>query len=314
MLGTRMMTKPVRDQFADTMLDIGREDDKLVVLVGDITHFKLQPFAQACPGRFYNVGICEPTIVSMAAGLAKSGLVPVAHTIAPFLLERSYEQIKLDFCYHKLPGNLVTVGGAFDYSNLGCTHHCYSDFALLKLLPNTDVLYPATALEFDSLFRQAYRNDRLSLFRIPAHQHTAEFRPEDIVYGQNVVVRTGSNITLIATGPQLRTAIAASPILVQQGWDPEIIYVHTIRPLSQETIYRSVDKTRRVVVIEEHSWTGGLSDDVLRLTRPIDRVQFASLSIPDRFVRSYGGYDQLCAEIGLCPEGLVAKVKSSFSR
>ncbi|MFQ5737780.1 MAG: hypothetical protein ACE5JX_02125, partial [Acidobacteriota bacterium] len=103
-----MTPKSIRRQFADTMLAVGREDSNLVVLVGDISHFILQPFAQTCPGRYYNVGICEPTIVSMAAGLAKVGYTPVVHTIAPFLIERSFEQIKLDFCYQQLGGNLVT--------------------------------------------------------------------------------------------------------------------------------------------------------------------------------------------------------------
>ena len=91
----------MRSTFADTVLEVGRIDPKLVVLVGDISHFALQPFAEICPDRFYNVGICEPTIVSMAAGLSHTGYHPVVHTIAPFMIERSFEQIKLDFCYQK---------------------------------------------------------------------------------------------------------------------------------------------------------------------------------------------------------------------
>lgn len=103
--------KHMRQEFADTMLEVGQVDAKLVVLIGDISHGILQPFAKACPGRFYNIGICESTIVNMAAGLAKVGLYPVVHTIAPFIVERSFEQIKLDFGYQHLGVNLVTVGG-----------------------------------------------------------------------------------------------------------------------------------------------------------------------------------------------------------
>ena len=159
------MANLVRKQFADTMLKVGLQDSKLVVLLGDIGHFAMQPFAQACPGRCYNIGICEPTIVGMASGLAKIGFHVVAHTIAPFLVERSFEQIKLDFCYQKLGGNLVTVGSAFDYGNLGCTHHCYNDAALIKTLPATQCTYPSTAVEFDTLFRQSYNNNFLTVFR-----------------------------------------------------------------------------------------------------------------------------------------------------
>ena len=149
------MTKSLRQQFADTLISLGKEDSGLVVMVGDISHGILKPLAEACPGRYYNIGILEPTMVSMGAGLAAAGLCPVIHTIAPFLIERSFEQIKLDFCYHKLPGNIVTVGSAFDYSNLGCTHHCYGDFALLKTLQRIQICFPASAVEFDQLFRQA---------------------------------------------------------------------------------------------------------------------------------------------------------------
>ena len=134
----------MKQQFADTMLEVGQVDPNLVVLVGDISHFILQPFAKACPSRYYNVGICESAIVGMAAGLSKMGFYPVVHTIAPFVIERAFEFLKLDFCYQKLGGNLVMSGSAFDYSNLGCTHHCYNDFALLKTLPNTQIIYPST--------------------------------------------------------------------------------------------------------------------------------------------------------------------------
>ena len=89
--------KKLRQQFADTTLELGTQDPRLVVLVGDISHGILQPFAKTCPDRYYNIGICEPSIVNMAAGLNKVGLIPVVHTIAPFITERAYEQIKLDF-------------------------------------------------------------------------------------------------------------------------------------------------------------------------------------------------------------------------
>ena len=123
----------MRNTFADTMLEVGRFDPKLVVLVGDISHFALQPFAESCPGRFYNVGICEPTIVSMAAGLSHTGYHPVVHTIAPFLIERSFEQIKLDVDQQK--ANVKLVGFA-DYPTLGPTHSELNGKRLMQLFNN----------------------------------------------------------------------------------------------------------------------------------------------------------------------------------
>ena len=307
-----MNKKRIRQQFSDTMLEVGQNDPNLVVLLGDISHFILQPFAKACPGRYYNVGICEPTIVSMAAGLAKVGFYPVVHTIAPFIVERSFEQIKLDFCYQQLGGNLVTVGSAFDYSNLGCTHHCYGDFALLKTLPGTQIVYPASPVEFDTLFRQTYRNNFLTVFRIPAHQHGQDFSPDRIQFGKGIKVIAGSNLTIVATGPQLRNALAARDALGDMGWDSEILYIHTIRPLDTDLIRASVSKTRCVLVVEEHMRSGGLGDDVLRAIRDIPNVQYSSLSIPDIFITKYGLHEDHCERLGLTRDGILNQVKVDF--
>ncbi len=296
------------------MLEVGRKDPRLLVFVGDISHFILKPFAEACPRRYYNVGICEATIVSMAAGVARVGFHPVVHTIAPFVIERAFEQIKLDFCYQHLGGNVVTLGSSFDYSNLGCTHHCYGDFALLKTLPGAQITYPSSPVEFDALFRQTYRNGALTLFRIPASSHGLEFRSQDIQFGKGMKVTEGNNLTIVVTGPQLLHALAARDALGILGWVAEILYIHTIRPLDSDLICTSVEKTRHVLVVEEHMQSGGLGDDVLRITRDIPGVRFSSQSIPDAFVTDYGSYAEHCERLGLTEDGIVNRVKKEFGR
>lgn len=309
-----MSEKQVRQQFADTMLAVGQEDPDLVVMVGDISHGILQPFAKACPGRYYNVGILEPTMMSMGAGLARVGLYPVIHTIAPFLIERAFEQIKLDFCYHRLHGNIVTIGSAFDYAYLGCTHHCYGDFALLKTLQGVQITYPSTPVEFDALFRQAYRNEAVTVYRVPGSQHGVSFNTGDIQFGKGIKVADGRDVTLIATGPQLKTALGAREILAGRGCDAEVLYMHTIRPLDEEIIRASVAKTKHVVVIEEHMRSGGLGDEVLRATRSLPIVRYASASIPDMFMRAYGSYEDHCEMVGLTPDGVATLVYAEFGK
>lgn len=306
------MSKKIRQQFADTMLELGQNDPNLVVLLGDISHFIMQPFAKACPGRFYNIGICEPTIVSMAAGLAKLGFYPVVHTISPFILERSFEQLKLDFCYQQMPGNLITVGSAFDYSNLGCTHHCYDDFALMKSLPNTQIFYPASCDEFDTLFKQAYNNYFLSLFRIPENQHEQNLDPGMIKAGKAVKISEGKDMTLVALGPQLKNAVDAEKILSKKGWDVEIIYIHTVLPLDVATIRESVKKTKKVLIIEEHNRFGGTGYDILNAVYDIKNVQISSIAI-DSFVHEYGSYEDICERLGLSVNGVIQSV-SKFRR
>ena len=117
-----------------------------------------------------------------------------------------------------------------------------------------------------------------------------------------------NDLTIVACGPQLKSALNAVDRLKSNGWDPEIIYVHTIRPLDVELIRDSVSKTGRVLTIEEHLESGGLGDDVLRATRDIGNVRSASLAIPDRFITEYGTYDEHCETLGLTSDGIVNKV------
>ena len=305
--------KKIRQEFADTMLEVGKEDRRLVVLLGDISHFIMQPFAEACPGQFYNVGICEPTIVSMAAGLSRIGMIPVVHTIAPFIVERSFEQLKIDFCYHQMPGNLISVGSAFDYSNLGCTHHCYDDFALLKSLPNTQIVYPSTCSEFNLLFKQTYDNEYLTLFRIPERKHGIDIDPAKIQVGKPLKILEGRDLTIVATGPQLKNAIESREELLKNGMEAEVIYVHTIHPLDIELIEESAKKTRRLLVIEEHNRVGGLGNELISRLYSIQDLEFSSISI-ENFIHQYGSYDEICLDLGFSVEGILKAVDRDFKK
>ena len=307
-----MSSQSVRQQFAKTMVEIGQQDESLVVMVGDIGHGILKPFAEKCKGRYFNIGILEPSMISIGAGLSAVGLCPVLHTIAPFMIERAFEQLKLDFCYHKLSGNIVTVGSAFDYSNLGCTHHCYGDFALLKTLPGVEICYPASPIEFDQLFKQAYKNNRLTIYRIAGKSHEFEFNELDIVLGKGIKVEEGNDVTIIATGPHLRTALDAREKLLATGIDAEVIYIHTIRPLDVELILSSVQKTHKVVVVEEHMRSGGLGDDVLRCVYGVNGLKFHSISIPDSFVTGYGTYEELCSSCGITSQSITESIEGWF--
>lgn len=305
-----MSSAALRQEFADTMLGIGKEDPNLIVMIGDISHFILQPFAKACPDRFYNVGICENTIVNMAAGLSKLGFYPVVHTIAPFIIERSLEQIKLDFGYQKLGVNIVCVGSAFDYSELGSTHHCPSDFALLKGIENMELVYPASPGEFNALFRQTYANGKPTYFRLPKFTHDCRFKAEDIVFGKGMRVEEGADVSLIAVGPQLNSALGAAGMLKKKGLSADVIYLHTIKPFDWKLVNSSLGKTGRCVVIEEHSMYGGVFDDVLRFSKDIGDVKYESVNVGERFIHEYGTYKEHCERLGLAAENVALKALS----
>ena len=126
----------MRKQFTSTTESILSTDERLVVLLGDIGVFGFRKSFEKFPKRICNIGILEQSTIGVAAGLAMTGFIPLVHTIAPFLVERSFEQLKDDFGYQKLGGNFVSVGASYDYAGLGCTHHCPADVAILKNIPN----------------------------------------------------------------------------------------------------------------------------------------------------------------------------------
>ena len=129
----------MRKQFVTTASELALADDKVVIVLGDISHFQFMGLQGKIPARVHNMGICENTILSVGAGLGAQGFFPFLHTINPFLTERCLEQIKLDLCYNQFGANIVTTGASFDYALDGATHHCYTELAILRLLPGMEV-------------------------------------------------------------------------------------------------------------------------------------------------------------------------------
>jgi transketolase len=292
----------MRNQFAKTLLEVAESDEKLVALLGDISVWLLKDFKEKFPNRIYNLGICEQAMMSAGAGLALNGLIPVLHSITPFITERCYEQIKDDFCYQKLGGNIISVGSAFDYAALGSTHHSYSDIAILRSLPRAQVIYPASPIEFDTLFKQTYNNDKLTYFRLPAKTHQQEFKKEQIVFGKGIKVKEGTDLTVVVTGPQLENVLKCKENI-------DVIYIHTIKPIDKELIIESAKKTGKVLTVEEHSIIGGLGDEVSRTIETIKDVELQRIGINDKFVRDYGNYEEVCEKLGLTAEAINKKIE-----
>ncbi len=301
----------MRAQFAKTMLSVGQQDPRLTVLVGVIGAFGLREFAAKCPGRFLNVGIREQAMASAAAGMALSGFVPVIHSITPFVVERCFEQIKDDFGYHGLGGNVVSVGAGMDYSALGCTHHSYSDIALMKSLPGSQVFYPGTPKEFDLLFRQAYAQPKtINYFRLGGRSHGASFDDAQIRIGRGVRIRIGTDITIAATGPLLTQALQAAELLSSRNISAEVLHFPTIKPFDAELLVHSVQKTRAVVAAEDHSVYGGFGDELRRaVTDAGVPCRFKALGVDQEFLREYGSFDHLANVAGISANHLAEEAR-----
>ncbi len=294
----------LRKVFAETITEIARVDERLIVFVGDISHGIFKELRQDFPDRYYNIGICEPGMLNVAAGLSAKGLIPVVHTIAPFLIERSYEQIKLDFAYQGLGVNLISVGGAFDYAKLGCSHHCYTDYSLLSKFSKSNIFFPGSNIEFRSIFKNVYNNGEMNYFRLTEFPHDISFESSEIKVGKAIKISSGSDLTIVTAGAALKRVKEATYLLNKSGYSVDILYYHTLKPFDSKIVFDSVSKTKKVIVFEENSSEDGLFKLVNNSISGKFVYDIRQMAIND-FVRTYGTYEYLCEITGLSTSNLL---------
>jgi len=285
----------MRKQFRDTVFDIAKNDDKLVLVFGDISVYLFKDFWELFPNRFYNMGICENTLVSVAAGLSSQGLHPFVHSINPFITDRSLEQIKLDMCYNQFGGNIVTTGASFDYAWDGATHHCYDDLALIRMLPYSEVTQPGSKKELDVLIRSQYDNGKTTYFRLSDHPHDFDF---DVKFGKGVVVKNSSStVTVMTAGPILGNVIDACSLL-----DVNLIYFHTIKPIDKELI-SSFKETKILIIYDAHGLQEAISE--------IPGLNMYHRGLPyDKYETCYGTVHDIRKNMGLDVASLKSFVES----
>jgi len=268
----------MRKQLVTTVERMLETDSRTVLLLGDIGVFGFRRAFRQFPRRVYNVGILEQATVGMAAGLARAGLIPLVHTIAPFLVERSYEQIKIDFGYQALGGNFVSVGASYDYASLGCTHHCPGDVGILLHIPKMEITVPGTSLEFDHLFSHAYGNGNPTYFRLSEYQNS---RSETVEFGKIKVIQKGSRATVLAIGPTLDKVREAS-----RGLDVAILYCTTVAPFDIATLRAQLREQPKLLIVEPF-YEGTLAHLVSQAASGVP-LQLRSVGVRREFLTHYG--------------------------
>ena len=287
----------MRRQFKDTVTDIAGHDERAVVILGDISHYLFSAFQEKYPGRFYNMGICENALISVAAGLSAQGFHPFVHTIAPFITERSLEQIKLDMCYNEFGGNILSCGASFDYAWDGATHHCYSDLAILRLLPGMEVVQPGSRKELDTLLRSQYGNGRPTYFKLSDHPHNLDL---DVTFGKGLVLRTAdTDVTVVTAGPLLANVIEACKDL-----SVNLLYFPTVKPIDTELVARY--KHTRFLVVHDGF---GLREAI----NEVPGLRTAYHGLPDQFCVWYGTVHDIRKQIHLDPPGIHAAVAAHIN-
>lgn len=277
------------------------DDDRLVLLLGDIGVFGFRDAFKKHPDRVYNIGILEQSTVSLASGMSMNGLIPVIHTIAPFLVERCLEQLKVDFGYQKLGGNFVSVGSSYDYAALGCTHHCPGDVSQLLTIPNMEVILPGSSEEFHQLFSQAYDNANPTYFRLSEYENKNSYQ---VKLGKANVVKKGSSATVICVGNSLQNTLEATSEM-----DITILYYTSVNPFDSETLLNNFNEN--LIVIEPY-YEGAINYKISKALQG-RKYRLTNVGVPHEFLTNYGTKAEHDKKIGLDPQGIRNKIVSCIS-
>lgn len=283
----KTLVRSTRTAYSDALLELGRENDKVVVLDADLSESTMTcKFAEKYPGKFFNMGIAEQSMMGTAAGLATCGMIPVCSTFSVFASLRSGEQIRTSVAYPRLNVKIVTTHSGLSIGTAGATHFCEEDLAIMRAIPNMTVIAPADYLETMQAVKAAVEMDGpvyIRLGRGDAPVLYAEL--DDYRIGRAITYREGSDVTIAATGVMLQRAVAAAEALEQQGVSCRILDIHTIKPLDKEAVEKAARETRAIITLEEHNVFGGLGSAVAETVAamPGEKAVVKILGIPDVF-------------------------------
>lgn len=302
----------MRNAFADELTRLGNADERVVMLSGDIGNRLFDKFKDAHPSRFFNCGVAEQNMMGVAAGMAMSGLRPIAYTITPFVTTRCLEQIRTDACYHELPVTIVAVGAGLSYSGLGPTHHACEDIAFLRAIPNMVVMCPGDAWEVRGALRAALQQARPVYIRMGKKGEPVIHKgvPEGFAIGKALIIEDGKDVCLLSTGNMLPEAIEAAHNLKEHKVSARVVSFHTVKPLDEICLSEAFGKFKLVATIEEHSLLGGFGSAVGEwvIDRAVRPQAFLRFGTPDAFFKKSGEQEYAREELGLTGHQIAERV------
>jgi transketolase len=308
-------TKDTRSGFGAGLVEAARKNPEIVGLCADLTgSLKMNAFEDEFPERFFQVGISEANMMSMAAGMTIGGKIPFTGTFANFSTSRVYDQIRQSIAYSNKNVKICASHAGLTLGEDGATHQVLEDLGMMKMLPGMVVINPcdynqtkAATMAIAEYVGPVYL--RFGRPKMPV------FTPADQVFkiGEAVMLNEGSDVTILATGHLVWEAIEAGHILAEMGIDAEVINIHTIKPLDAEAILKSVKKTGCVVTAEEHQMNGGLGDSVAQLLALNNPTPLEMVAVNDTFGES-GVPALLMEKYGLTRSDIVKSVEAVLKR
>lgn len=300
----------MRIAFVDTLFSLAKENRRIMLLTGDLGFSVFEKYMKQFPNQFLNMGVAEQNMTGVAAGMAMEGKIPIVYSIVPFVTMRNFEQIRNDICYQNLNVKIVGVGAGFSYGPYGHTHHGLEDIGILRTLPNMVILCPGDPQEVIAATKAALAHKGPVYLRLgKAGEQILHEGIPSFTIGKGIVLEEGTDITIIGTSTILYRAWEVTQKLKEKKIATRLISMISIKPLDTDLISDSVDKTKAIFTIEEHSVIGGLGSAVAEfLAKAEKKVLFRSIGVPDRFTKEMGLQEYMRKANGLSTEQIYKSI------
>lgn len=303
-----------RDSYGNALVEIANEHDNLVVLDADLAAAtKTAIFKKAYPDRHIDCGIAEANMAGIAAGMSTCGYVPFMSSFAMFAAGRAFEQVRNSIGYPHLNVKIGATHAGISVGEDGATHQCCDDIALMREIPGMVVINPSDDVEARAAVWAAYEYEgpvylRFGRLAVPVINDEETYRFE---LGKGVKLREGKDVSIIATGLCVSEAMKAADMLAADGIDAELVNIHTIKPIDEDMLVQTAEKTGRVFTIEEHSIIGGLGSAVSEVLAEKCPTKLTRIGVRDTFGES-GPAKELLHKYELDAEGIYKQIKAGL--
>ena len=301
-----------RESYGHALVELGKEHEEVVVLDADLAEAtKTGIFKKEFPERHIDCGIAECNMMGIAAGLAATGKVPFASSFAMFAAGRALEQSRNSIGYPRLNVKIGATHAGISVGEDGATHQCNEDIALMRTIPGMVVINPSDDVEARAAVKAAYEHQgpvylRFGRLAVPVINDRPDYKFE---IGKGVVLKEGTDLTIVATGLCVNESLMAAAKLEEEGIHAQVINIHTIKPIDADLIAEAAKKTGKIVTVEEHSVIGGLGSAVCDVLCEREPVKVLKIGMNDVFGES-GPAVKLLEKYGLDAAGIYAKIKA----
>ncbi len=310
--------KSIRDGFGEALVELGDKNPDIVVLTADLAEStRVKAFAEKFPDRFFQVGVAEQGLVTVAAGMAEAGKIPFTTSYAVFSPGRTWEQIKVTASLNDVPVKIVGAHAGFGASMYGATHESLEDIALMRVIPNMVVVSPCDYQEAKKATMAIAENGRPSYLRLARQTSPMITKQEDAFkIGEAVTLYKGEGpqVAIIGTGPVLSEALLAAEELKNIGIETQVINIHTVKPIDDIAITSAARLCGAIVTVEEHQIAGGLGGAVAEVVTQSHIVPMEFVGVKDSFGESAKDYKELWKKFGLTKENIMEAVKKAIVR